>query len=343
LKRSVWRLSRARLAPIGAKEKAEASIRKLIMGQATTVGNANQAIAGGANEAGDAQQVGRIVSQAIGEITHIATLPKVTMQIIQLVEDPDSSAQDLNNVIAHDPALGARILKVVNSAFYGLPRQIGSINRAVVLLGLNAVKNIAIAASLAKLFRGGRIHPSFDARELWTHSIGTATGARLLSEKVGLKLPDEAFLAGLIHDLGIMVEIQARRPQFVEIIDKLDADPKLTLREAEQQVLGANHEHFGAGLCKLWKFPSSFAYVTGFHHHPQDLAANNRTLTSLVHVADIMATQQQVGFSRGVEQTAPEPEVLARLELSEKNIQEVAEQMPNAVDEAKAIFTGKPG
>jgi HD-like signal output (HDOD) protein len=288
---------------------------------------------------GDAQQVGQVVSKAIGEITHIATLPEVTMRIIHLVEDPDSSAQDLNDVITHDPALGSRILKVVNSAFYGLPGQIGSINRAIVLLGLNAVKNIAISASLAKLFRGGKIHPSFDARELWSHSIGTATAARLLSDKIGLKLPDEAFLAGLIHDLGIMVEIQARRPQFVEVMDKLDGDPQLTLREAEQSILGAHHEHFGAGLCKLWKFPSSFAYVTGFHHHPQDLSPANRTLASLVHVADIMSAQQEVGFCRGVEQTELDPAVLQRLGLAEKNIQEVAEQMPNAIDEAKAIFT----
>ena len=115
------------------------------------------------------------------------------MKIIGLVEDPDSTAQDLNKVISNDPALGTRILKVVNSVFYGLPRQIGSINRAIVLLGLNAVKNIAIAASLAKLFRGGQISDQFNARDLWIHSIGVATTTRLLADKVGLGLPDEAF------------------------------------------------------------------------------------------------------------------------------------------------------
>ena len=150
-----------------------------------------------------------VVTAAIQEISHIATLPEVTMKIIKLVEDPDSTAQDLNNVISNDPALGARILKVVNSAFYGLPGQIGSINRAIVLLGLNAVKNIAIAASLAKLFRGGKIAANFDARDLWQNAIASACATRQLAEKVGLGLPDEAFLSGLIHDIGIMVEIQA--------------------------------------------------------------------------------------------------------------------------------------
>ena len=88
----------------------------------------------------------QISAAAVKQVSHIATLPEVTMGIIELVEDPKSSAQDLNRLIGNDPALSARILKVVNSAFYGLPRQIGSINRAISLLGLNAVKNIAIAA-----------------------------------------------------------------------------------------------------------------------------------------------------------------------------------------------------
>ena len=279
-----------------------------------------------------------VVQSAIQEISHIATLPEVTMKIIQLVEDPDSTAQDLNKVISNDPALGARILKVVNSAFYGLPGQIGSINRAIVLLGLNAVKNIAIAASLAKLFRGGRICPNFDARELWTHSIATATATRLLSDKIGLGLPDEAFLAGLIHDIGIMVEIQARRPKFVEIMEKLDADESVTLRTVESEVLGANHEQFGSALCKAWKFPANFAYVTGFHHRPLDAPEKNRTLTALVHVADVVSRKLNLGFIRGTEHDDFNPAVLQSLNLTQEQIDDVLAALPEALEETKTIF-----
>lgn len=285
-----------------------------------------------------AAQVQETVQAAIKEISHIATLPEVTMKIIKLVEDPESTAQDLNKVISNDPALGARILKVVNSAFYGLPGQIGSINRAIVLLGLNAVKNIAIAASLAKLFRGGKIAPNFDARDLWTHSIATATATRLLSNKCGLGLPDEAFLAGLIHDIGIMVEIQARRPQFIEALSKVEAEG-CSLREAEFACIGATHEMFGAGLCKLWKFPVSFQYVTGFHHHPMDLAEKNRALSCLVHVADSIAGRMELGFAHDV---APDSEIdakiLACMNLDEAAVQSVCDQMPEAMEEAKGIF-----
>lgn len=292
-----------------------------------------------AHTLGTNQATEQVVNAAISEISHIATLPEVTLRIIQLVEDPDSTAQDLNLVISNDPALGARILKVVNSAFYGLPGQIGSINRAIVLLGLNAVKNIAIAASLAKLFRGGRICPGFDARELWTHCVGVASATRLLSDKAGLRLPDEAFLAGLIHDLGIMVEVQARRAKFVEIIDAVAADESKTLRDAETEILGATHEHFGAGICKLWKFPVSFQYVTGFHHHPWDLQDNRSVLTELVNLADVLCAREKVGFSAGTETCEPDGGVLRKLDLSAEQFEAVAKELPDAMSEAQSIFS----
>jgi len=286
-------------------------------------------------EGNEAQQ--KMIEDAIGEISHIATLPEITLRIIRLVEDPNSSAKDLTQVITNDPALGARILKVVNSAFYGLPGQIGSINRAIVLLGLNAVKNIAIAASLAKLFRGGQISDQFNARELWTHSIAVATATHKLADHVGLGLPDEAFLAGLIHDLGIMVEIQARRPQFVEALERAKSD-NLPLRQAETEVIGASHEQFGAALCSAWKFPQCFSYAAGFHHRPSEVAEANRVLPSLVFVADIIAARAGMGWSGDLETEEIPPAILEQLNLTQQKVEEVVEQLPQAMEEVSTIF-----
>src|SRR5215510_15183064 len=107
-----------------------------------------------------------MVTEALAKVTAIATLPEVTSQIIKTVEDPKSSAAQLHKLIAHDPALVTRILKVVNSSFYGLPGQIGSIERAIVLLGLNAVKNIAVAASLGQMFRGAKLCDVYAPKDL---------------------------------------------------------------------------------------------------------------------------------------------------------------------------------
>jgi HD-like signal output (HDOD) protein len=285
----------------------------------------------------------QLVQTSIREISHIATLPEVTLKIISLVEDPESTAQDLNNIISNDPALGARILKVVNSAFYGLPGQIGSINRAIVLLGLNAVKNIAVAASLAKLFRGGQISANFNARDLWIHSISVATATRLLSDKAGLGLPDEAFLAGLIHDLGIMVEVQVHRTKLIAVLDRMESDSSKPFRELETEIIGTTHEEFGSALCQAWKFPKSFIYVTGYHHRPMELAEEHRPLTGLVHLADIIVANQKLGFCASVELTEMNPELMEQLNLTSEGIDEVIEALPEALEEAMGLLNDSGG
>jgi HD-like signal output (HDOD) protein len=203
---------------------------------------------------------------------------------------------------------------------------------------MNAVKNIAIAASLAKLFRGGAICPQFNARDLWTHSIAVAACTRLLSKRIRLGLPDEAFLGGLIHDLGLMVEMQARRPQLVEAFQQMDRRPGLTLRQAEIEAMGASHEDFGAGLCKLWKFPTSFVYVTGHHHHPRDVHPRNRSLVGLVHVSDVLAARLKLGFTRSVETATLDTELLQELNLTPEILAEVEKELPAAIQEATSLL-----
>jgi len=284
----------------------------------------------------------QIVQSAVKGISHIATLPEITLKIIELVEDPSSTAHDLHALIAHDPALCSRILKVVNSAFYGLPRQIGSINRAIVLLGLNAVKNIAIAASLSKLFRGGDICSHFSARDLWLHSISTATVGKLICDELKLGLPDEAFLAGLIHDIGLMVEMQADRSKFVSVFEQMtfddDGTPHQNMREVEQQVFGADHQRFGAGLCDAWKFPKSFTYVAGHHHDPTSLPEANRMLTTVVYVADRISAQLGYGFRADIRDSTISGSAIDELRLTQEQLESIRSRMPEAFEDVQATF-----
>src|SRR5256885_10161274 len=147
-------------------------------------------------------QTNALVAEALKKVTTLSTLPEVTAKIVETVEDPKSTAASLHKIVAHDPALATRVLKVVNSSFYGLPGQIGSIERAIVLLGLNAVKNIAVAASLGQLFRGAKLCEGFTAKDLWTHCIAVAVAAREMARQMKAPIADEAFLAGGDHDIG---------------------------------------------------------------------------------------------------------------------------------------------
>ncbi|MBS0196799.1 MAG: HDOD domain-containing protein [Planctomycetes bacterium] len=272
-----------------------------------------------------------VVSEAIREISHIATLPEITMKIVELVESPKSTAQDLNKVISTDPALCARILKVVNSSFYGLPGQIASINRAIVMLGLNAVKNIAIAASLAKLFRGGELTPTFSAKDLWTHSNVVAAASKMIANTLKLGLADEAFLAGLIHDIGVMVEMQADRSKLIQVLNDVGPDasgaPANDFLTLELANFGATHQDFGAGLCEKWKFPKSLSTVTGFHHRPMELAFEQRTLSAIVYVADRIAAELGAGFRADIRDLAPDPAVLESLRLTAEQVQVIKNQL----------------
>ncbi|MCL2647353.1 MAG: HDOD domain-containing protein [Phycisphaerales bacterium] len=283
------------------------------------------------------QEQQSIIDKAVNSITQIATLPEIAGKVIELVENPKSTAQDLNKLISNDPALCTRILKVVNSAFYGLPGQIGSINRAIVLLGLNAVKNIVIAASINKLFRSGRVSPHFSAKDLWTHSIAVGVMSKLIVQKLNNTLPDEAFLAGLIHDMGILVELQAFREPLVEIAQRA-TNEQVRYLDLETQIIKVDHQALGSGLTSKWKFPRSFQYVTGYHHNPMSLAHDCRWLACIVHVADHFACLQGIGYSLTCKGQTLDPAVLRELELSIETIKEVLAMLPEALKETEALL-----
>jgi HD-like signal output (HDOD) protein len=291
-------------------------------------------------ETADRQQ---IVDSAVREISQIAMLPEITIRIIELVEDPSSTANDLHNVIANDPALCARILKVVNSSFYGLPGQIGSINRAIVLLGLNAVKNIAISASLAKLFRGGQLSAHFSARDLWTHSVSTATAAKVVAETINVAATDEAFLAGLVHDLGIMVEMQFDRQKLIAVVEQAAPDaegaPSGDWLAAEEEHFGATHQDFGRGLATKWKFPKSLVEVVSHHHDPMHLSEESRMLPCLIYVAErVAAGVEGSGFRLDLPALDPDPAVLEVVGVGADQMEPMRARVAEAFEDVKAML-----
>ncbi len=237
-----------------------------------------------------------LVATAINSISSIATLPEVTARIIKTVEDPKSNAQQLNKIVSNDPALVTRILKVVNSAFYGLPGQIASIERAIVMLGLNAVKNIAVAASLGQLFRTAKLCEGFTAKDLWTHCLAVAVASREIARQAKLPLADEAFLAGMIHDVGILVSLQVWPEKLRVVCDQVRQSGR-EFCEVEREVMGVDHQQLGTALAEKWSFPKSCQVVAGFHHEPELPADGARQLVCVVSAADQLVASAGIGFN----------------------------------------------
>ncbi|HZZ44697.1 MAG TPA: HDOD domain-containing protein [Tepidisphaeraceae bacterium] len=280
-----------------------------------------------------------LAREAIRRVSTLATLPEVTAKIVQTVEDPKSTAAALHKIVAHDPALVSRILKVVNSAFYGLPGQIGSIERAIVLLGLNAVKNIAVAASLGQLFRGVKLCEGFTAKDLWTHSIAVGITARALAQELQVQIADEAFLAGMIHDIGMLVALQVWPEQLMRVCEAAQqAGGGVDFCQLERDISGADHQHLGMALTEAWKFPRSCQLVAGYHHRPAELAADTRLLVTIVHVADTLCAQHNHGFNLTAAGQKLDEVDLFDVKIDLKLVKKVEENLDKLVSGASGMF-----
>lgn len=279
----------------------------------------------------------KIVAAALADIGEVATLPEVTVKIIQIVENPRSTARDLHDVMKSDPALSARLLKVVNSAFYGLPGQIGSLDRAIVLLGLSAVKNIAIAASMTHMFSADGAIEGLSGTEILRHSLAVASACRELSAAQGRPIVEESFLAGLVHDIGMLVVRQAAPKKLAEVVRQFN-ETGGGFCELERKIVGADHAAFGMGLATKWRFPVSLCTAIGYHHKPMDLAPAHRELALLVHVADVIACRAALGFSATAANDEITPDALDQLKLDAAVIETVSARLPELVAQSESVF-----
>jgi HD-like signal output (HDOD) protein len=278
-----------------------------------------------------------LVAEALRKVTNISTLPEVTAKIVATVEDAKSTAASLHKIVAHDPALATRILKVVNSAFYGLPGQIGSVERAIVLLGLNAIKNIAVATSLGQLFRSVKLCEGFTAKDLWTHCIAVGVTARELARQKKVPIADEAFLAGLIHDTGLLVSLQVW-PDKLKLACETAQKTERDFCEIEREIVGVDHQQLGQGLAELWKFPRSCQLVSGYHHQPIALSDNNRLLVTLVFVADTLCCKQNRGFNLTALRQKYEDGGILDVQMDPMLIEQTAAKLDELVSSATAVL-----
>jgi putative nucleotidyltransferase with HDIG domain len=228
----------------------------------------------------------------VGSIDALPTLPSVVARVNDLVEDPSASAGDINEVIAHDMALSSKILKLVNSAFYGFPRRISSITHAVVILGFQTVRNIALSAFVLDAFDSTDL--PFGYRDFWIHSVGAGVAANVVGTRQGLPVGDDAFMCGLLHDIGKLVLHQYMREDFRKVMDMVQQED-LTIIDAEGKVLQADHAEVGALLMEHWQLPEKMVAVLRYHHHPDQAPEPCQKLVATVHLADILARSLLIG------------------------------------------------
>ncbi|MCP4567836.1 MAG: HDOD domain-containing protein [FCB group bacterium] len=231
------------------------------------------------------------INRLVGDVGSLPTPPIVFSQIQKVLTDPNTSAYDIGGILQEDPAISAKVLKMTNSAYYGLPRTIESVKQAVVIIGIEAIKNLVLSASVIDSFSKNKLDREFQDY-FWRHSLATAFAARLLSRELsGQKVLDteSSFSAGLLHDIGKMV-ISVYLSDLAEKIkaEKIEK-PYLTDRVVENEIMGFDHTHIGAYLGGHWKLPAKLVEAVRYHHDPVACENPENGLPHLIHLANYLA------------------------------------------------------
>jgi HD-like signal output (HDOD) protein len=284
------------------------------------------------------------IQKIVNRLKDIPTLPQVVEKIIDIVDNPTTSASDLNKAISMDQALSAKILKLVNSAFYGFPKKIETLTQAIVILGFNTVRSLALSISMVDFFSGKGSKHRLNYPEFWRHSIGVSILARELAKKSFPAITEEAFVAGLLHDIGIIILDQFLPVEYARTFQMMRSD-KILLYEAEQKTLGLTHADVGRMLAERWNLPDPLMYSISFHHDPSPARSYFPT-TALIHAANIGAKilhLGSVGDEEFVRTMQISDEVSRFLRLSLDFPQDLREKGAKALDEGEAFISALLG
>ncbi len=232
------------------------------------------------------------VELILSRIRTLPTLPTVIYKLLKLIESPTSTATELSEVISKDQALTARVLKLVNSSFYALQCEVVKVSHAIALLGFVAIKNLALGLGVIDMFGRGDDEGELDSNAFWEHSLCCATCARLIAERARYMPAEEAFVAGLLHDLGKLVMHEHFRRDLDSAIRAARED-MIPLPQAERFLFKIDHAAIGAALAQHWRLPKKLCAAIGGHHQ----FSKDDKLTNIVYLANVLSRIKQIGSS----------------------------------------------
>ncbi len=263
------------------------------------------------------------------------SMPGAAAKVLSLLDDSDASASQIEEALRYDPGLTANILKMTNSSYFGMASEVGSLKRAIVVLGIKRVVQIVIASCVNSMMSKSVMGYDLSPGELWTHSITVSIAAEGLVEELSLSAAGEIFTTALLHDIGKLVLGEFVKDELEEI-ERL-ASEGLPFQEAERSVLGADHAEIGAHILRLWSFPQEIVNAVRWHHEPDGADAPS-TLLDILHTADMLSMQLGTGVGREGLHFEMSPSVEKRLGLESHHVDTVSSRtMEWAKDLADAL------
>ena len=277
----------------------------------------------------------------LAKVRTVPSMPSVVVKLKQYLSDPDISFDQLAKVIEFDPGLTANLLQLANSAYFGWSGKIKTVKEAITRLGTNRIFQMVLCMSVAPLVRKPVKGYDMESGGLWEHSIATAICAEQLAIRLDLPNFEEAFTAGLLHDMGKIL-----LGTFVEIDDepikKLVEAEGLSFNEAERRVLGIDHAEAAAELLKYWKLPENVVAAARWHHNPEQADEKHGEIVDLVHVADILCIRMGWGIGTDGPLYCLNNEVEERLGVGPEVEDAVTDRVGAAIDDLQNILRGNP-
>ncbi len=276
------------------------------------------------------------VKKIVDRIQGLPSLPSTLTSINQMVLNTKTSPKEVAQLISSDPALTSKVLRIVNSTFYGFPNRIATITHAIVILGFNTIKSIVLSSSIFDVFQRNSDAVDFDRTEFWRHSVGCGAAARALGHRLNYPAAEELFIAGLLHDIGKIVLDQFLAAQFQEALRMAKERPCL-LVQAEAEVFGFTHADVGSLLFEKWNLSKGLVQTTRFHHNP-GLAGDSLKLAAIVHVADILV--RALRFGNGGDEKIPivSDSAWAALALEESEFDALLRQTRAEIEKATVFL-----
>lgn len=266
--------------------------------------------------------------KALREVKNLPTFPGIVTKLTKMAEDPDTTTEQMGKIIGKDHILAAKLLKLVNSAFYGFPQKISSINSAIILLGFNVIKSLIISSSIFELMEAEDV-------ELWEHSLGCAVVCSVLAKRLDVSDPEEVSTAGLIHDIGkVAVKMELRKEY--EILQQMVHNKGISMLEAEREFIGIDHAEVGGWLAKRWNLPPKLVEPIACHHNPTGSKKESLT-TSIVHFSDILI--RGLGYGHGDDLWVPPLSKAAWqiLNLNKSDLDEILEDVDEKLWDVKGF------
>lgn len=273
---------------------------------------------------------------------HIASMPALPVtvtKVIEIANNPATSPVDLNKVISLDPVLMARVLKLINSAYYGVSGKVNSLVRAIIMLGINTVKNLALSSSVIATLGKKDNFQALDPQAFWRHSLGVGVTAKFIAKKQNVDSArlEEYFIAGLLHGIGKIPLNNIMSEDYVEAMGLADRQ-RLPLQQAERKVFGFDHTFVGTLIGEQWKLGNSIQDTLKYQIRPSEYNGQYTNIVNTVHVAIYSVTVSEIGFSGDRYPERVSDHALGVLGINEAYLDEIEDEVEEEIQKAEVFL-----